>query len=259
MYPVLASAASGDTGNTILGALFVIVLIWLIVLRKHKKSHPDFRLFSFLLSKLRKKPSSHVSVSMGSTVPPASRMGSYVGDNYLVSIAQFQKVAFDRYVVIDFETTGLDPDADRIIEMAAVRVQNGKIIEHFHSLVNPGIPIPAESFQIHGINDSMVAKAPRIEDVLPSFLDFIGSDLPAAHNAKFDASFLIAACSRCGLPYPPKYFDTMRLSVYWPNLGSRSLANFLDRAGIKNTDAHRSLGDAIATAKLIIASMKKVA
>ena len=190
----------------------------------------------------------------------ASRSSNHSYGNYgkLISIAQFQKVAFKRYVVFDLETTGLDSDRDQIIEIGAVRVEKGEITERFHQMVNPGVSIPPEASEINHITNDMVKGQPRLKEVLPSFLEFVGTDVLAAHNGGFDASFLDTACMKNRLDSPNRYFDTMRLSVYWPNLKNRKLETFLKAAGIQNDHAHRALSDAEATARLIIVSMEKV-
>ena len=161
-------------------------------------------------------------------------------------------------MVFDFETTGLDPENDRIVEIGAVRVEKGEITQSYQTLVNPGIPISAKASKKNHITDDMVSGSPSIKEVLPSFMQFVGDDVLVAHNAAFDAAFLRAACSRCRLKAPDKFFDTMRLNVYWPNLPNRKLESFLNAAGIKNEAAHRALGDAEATAKLVIKTFDKI-
>lgn len=227
--------------SKLIGLVVIALLIFLWVLHRRKKN--------------------------GSSSSPHQRKRNYTSgssnrsyDHYekLISISQFQKVAFKRYVVFDLETTGLNSDLDQIIEIGAVRVEKGEITERFHQMVNPGVSIPPEASEINHITNDMVKGQPRLKEVLPSFLEFVGTDVLAAHNGGFDASFLDTACTKNRLDAPRRYFDTMRLSVYWPNLKNRKLETFLKAACITNDRSHRALSDAEATAKLIIASMDKI-
>lgn len=103
-------------------------------------------------------------------------------------------------VSYDFETTGVRSGA-RAIELAAVRWRNGEEEARFVTLINPGIPIPAEATVIHGITDAMVADAPTAAEVLPLFVDFVGSDAQlVAHNEHFDGRILSMELSIAGLP-----------------------------------------------------------
>lgn len=94
------------------------------------------------------------------------------------------------------ETTGFSPVANRIIEIGAVRVEKGSIVDRFSVFVNPQVPIPFKIEQLTSINDSMVVDAETIEDVLPKFLEFSKGAVMVAHNAGFDMSFIIENCKR---------------------------------------------------------------
>ncbi|MBI5156169.1 3'-5' exonuclease, partial [Candidatus Peregrinibacteria bacterium] len=118
--------------------------------------------------------------------------------------------------VFDVETTGLDPKkGHRIVELAGVRIEGGKIIEEqmFHSLINPERDIPPEVRQIHGISQSDVVGAPTVMTVLPQFLSFAAGSILVAHNAAFDKGFLESEKEFCwGYPELPSFLCTMRLS-----------------------------------------------
>jgi DNA polymerase III epsilon subunit family exonuclease len=237
------TASSGSwTPKSVFGLIVLAGIIFMIVRHKKKKK-----------TKISAKQSD-VTVTVTDKVPPIR----YGDDPDLLSIAKFQKVVYNRFVVFDFETTGLSPENDKIVEIGAVRVEKGKITDRYQCLVNPGMSMPEAASNKNHITDDMLKNCQPIKKVLPDFLKFAGSDVLAAHNAGFDAAFLRAACKECRLDPPTAFFDTMRLSVYWPELKSRSLASFLKAAGIKNEDAHRALGDAEATAKLIIKSFDKI-
>lgn len=118
-----------------------------------------------------------------------------------------------RYVVLDLETTGLDPQYDDIIEVAAIRIVDGAIEDSFSSLVNPGYSIDEFIAELTGITDDMLAPAPSLDSVLPAFLSFIGSDVVVGHNVNFDINFIYDSCSALSLePFSNDFVDTMRIS-----------------------------------------------
>ena len=118
----------------------------------------------------------------------------------------------DAYVVFDIETTGFSAENDRIIEIGAVRVEQGEITDKFSVFVNPQTPIPFEIEKLTGINDEMVMNEPTIEEILPKFLDFCKGAVMVAHNAGFDMSFIRKNSERQGLPCEFTVVDTVALA-----------------------------------------------
>jgi DNA polymerase-3 subunit epsilon len=119
------------------------------------------------------------------------------------------------YAVVDVETTGWAPADSGITEIGAVRVHSGQVVAELTSLVNPGTPVPADIAELTGIDDEMLTGAPSIAAVLPGLLAFADGCVLTAHNARFDLSFLIAACEAAGLPWPGfPVLDTVRLARY---------------------------------------------
>lgn len=161
------------------------------------------------------------------------------------------------FVAFDLETTGFDNVEDAIIEIGAVRVSNGSIVDRFHSFVDPGRSVPAAASAVNHITDDMLVGAPRIYEILPDFLSFAGSSVLIAHNARFDSGFIAQACLRHRFRYPKTYFDSMKLSYFWPDLPDHKLTTMLGAAGIENDNQHRALSDAESLALLVIESMKK--
>lgn len=161
------------------------------------------------------------------------------------------------FVAFDLETTGLSNVDDAIIEIGAVRVTDGIIVDRFSSFVNPDRPVPAKASSVNKITDDMLVDAPRIYELLPDFLEFVGSDILVAHNVRFDAGFLVQSCLRNRFIYPKKYFDSMSLTFFWPDLPDRKLSTLLKAADIDNEDQHRALSDAESLAKLMIVSLGK--
>lgn len=174
-----------------------------------------------------------------------------------MNITEFTPISKSRFVAFDLETTGLSPGEDAIIEIGAVRVENGVITEEFQQLVNPDCSVPDEASRVNHITDNMLIGQPKIHEVLPAFLAFVGDDVLAAHNAKFDAGFILQACMRNRFKTPERFFDTMTLARYWPDAANRKLSTLIAEAGIKNDEAHRALGDARAVANLILATNEK--
>ena len=160
------------------------------------------------------------------------------------------------FVVTDVETTGLDADgADRLVEIAAVRVsEDGDITDRFQSLVNPERSVPARAGQVHGITTGMVYDAPPESDVLPRFLEFLGpAGVLTAHNLRFEQGFLDAALQR--QEHDELSNDTLctlRLARrLLPGLGKHTLGALRRFYDLSDDDAHRAMGDAQATARVL--------
>lgn len=159
----------------------------------------------------------------------------------------------DTYVVFDLETTGFSAKSDRIIEIGAVKVENGKIIDRFSTFVNPERPIPFKIEKLTSINDSMVINAPKIEEILPKFMEFCEGAVMVAHNADFDMSFISANCERQGLPCDFTVIDTVAMSRYLIiGLGRYKLDNVAKALGIVLDHHHRAVDDAECTALIFL-------
>ncbi len=158
------------------------------------------------------------------------------------------------FVAFDFETTGLEAQKERIVEIGAVRFamreRDGEwelsAGEEYASLINPGRPIPGQASAIHGISDLDVSFSPSFKEAAPGFLAFLGDSVLVAHNAPFDLAFLAAECERAGLPLPPNAaYDTKLLAkTAVPHLPSYSLKALAASFGIAQKEAHRGADDA---------------
>jgi DNA polymerase-3 subunit epsilon len=159
------------------------------------------------------------------------------------------------FVVVDLETTGGAPDGGGITEIGAVKVRGGEVLGEFGTLVNPGERLPAFITVLTGITEAMLAPAPTLDTVLPSFLEFAQGAVWVAHNAPFDTGFLKAACARHGYPWPkPLVLDTAALARRAlvadevPNHKLSTLARHFRAATIPT---HRALDDARATVDVL--------
>lgn len=159
------------------------------------------------------------------------------------------------FVVVDLETTGGTPSDGGITEVAAIKIRGGEELGVFSTLVNPEQPIPPFITALTGITPAMVASAPRIEAVLPSFLEFIRGAVLVAHNAPYDVGFLKAACARLDYPWPnPRVLDTVALArrvLAREEVRDRKLATLAAFFRTPNRPTHRALADARATVDVL--------
>ncbi len=166
------------------------------------------------------------------------------------------------FVVVDLETTGTSPERDAITEIGAVKVRGGEVLGEFATLVNPGCAIPPQIVHVTGITTAMVMEAPRIDAVLPGFLEFAAGAVLVAHNARFDTGFLKAAAARCAAAWPAfQVLCTVQLARRIlardeaPTVRLSALAQLL---GASTRPTHRALDDARATVDVLHALIERV-
>ena len=167
----------------------------------------------------------------------------------------------ETYVVFDIETTGFSPVNNKIIEIGAVKVTNGEIVDRFSTFVNPEVPIPFEIEKLTSINDSMVMEADTIETVLPQFMEFIDGTILVAHNANFDVSFIRENCKRQDIDFDYTYVDTVAIArTLLTGQAKYTLDAVAKTLGISLDNHHRAVDDAECTAEIFvkfIAMLKK--
>ncbi len=167
----------------------------------------------------------------------------------------------ETFVVFDIETTGFSPVTNRIIEIGAVKVKAGEIVERFSTFVNPEVPIPFEIEKLTGINDSMVMEAQTIETVLAEFLAFVGDAVLVAHNAGFDVGFIQENAKRQGIATDFTYVDTVGAArTLLTGQAKYTLDAVAKTLGISLENHHRAVDDAECTAQIFvkfIAMLKK--
>ena len=159
----------------------------------------------------------------------------------------------DTFVVFDLETTGFSAEVDRIIEIGAVKISGGKIVDRFSTFVNPEIPISFRIEKLTGINDSMVLNAPKINEIMGEFLEFCKDAVLVAHNAEFDTSFIANKAEKMGIKVKNTIIDTVLLAQFViPNLHNYKLDTLCKHLGVSLENHHRAVDDAAATADMFI-------
>lgn len=162
-------------------------------------------------------------------------------------------------IVLDTETTGLDYTRERMVEFAAVRLENGKITDEYQTLINPHQHIRKSSIAIHGITPEMVEDAPSEEEVMPKILEFIGDHPIVAHNVIFDYSFINEAKLRLtGEKFDnPRIDSQMMFKEIAPELESHGLEALTTRFNVELNNHHRAMADAMGLA-LAYPKLKKL-
>lgn len=162
-------------------------------------------------------------------------------------------IADATFVVTDVETTGTAADTDRLLELGAVKMRDGQVVDRFQELVNPEQSVPARITELTGITTGMVFEAPPVREVLPEYLEFLGEGLLTAHNLSFDQSFLNAELKRAGRePVSNDTLCTLRLARrLLPGLDSKGLGRLVQFYDVDVDGRHRALGDAEAAGRIL--------
>ena len=166
------------------------------------------------------------------------------------------------FCVIDLETTGGSPADCEITEVGAVKVRGGEVLGSLQTLVNPGAAIPPSITVLTGITEAMVLPAPRIEEVLPSLVEFVGDAVIVGHNVRFDISFLHAALERTGRPrFANAVVDTCALArrLVRDEVPNCRLGTLADRLRLDHRPTHRALDDVLATVDLLHVLLERAA
>ncbi|WP_180270723.1 PolC-type DNA polymerase III [Sporanaerobium hydrogeniformans] len=185
--------------------------------------------------------------------------GYFVDDLKQLVIASNNQSLQDTYVVFDLETTGFSPTHHQIIEIGAVKVIQGEIVDRFSAFVNPKRAIPYVIQELTGISDKMVQDALPIENVLPEFLDFCEGAVLVAHNADFDYSFIEVNAKKQGLCATYTVVDTVSLArILLPNLSNFKLNTVAKALEVSLENHHRAVDDATATGEIFVKFIEKL-
>ena len=192
--------------------------------------------------------------------------GDVIRRNQLTRIRQLKTAGFDvqiaritwdvdpnqTYVVVDIETTGGGRSNHRITEIGAIKVQGGKVIDEFQTLLDPERHIPGHITRLTGISNDMVKNAPKFETIADEFRAFVEGSIFVAHNVNFDYGFIREEYGRLGRPFKyPKMCTVASMRTYYPGLKSYSLANLCKEFSIDLNGHHRALVDAKAATELL--------
>lgn len=169
-----------------------------------------------------------------------------------------EKNITNQFVIFDVETTGLNPTYEKITEIGAVKIIDGKIKDKFSCLVNPRKPIPSNITVLTGISDDMVKDSPDETTVIPNFLEFCKDSILVAHNAPFDIRFITSAASRLNLSTELQYIDTVPIcrSIF-PTLRNHKLDTIVNHLKLGEFNHHRAYDDAEILAQIFLEITKK--
>ena len=211
---------------------------------QYAREHPDID------KKELKKISSPFKVIYG--------MEAYLVDDLKGIVTNSRGQQMDgSFVVFDLETTGFSPIANRIIEIGAVRVEQGKIVARFSEFVNPEVPIPFKIQNLTGISDNMVMDAGTIEEILPAFVEFSRDAVMVAHNAGFDMSFIEKNCEDLGIEREFTSVDTVGMARFLlPGLNRFKLDTVAKAVQVPLLNHHRAVDDAECTAEIFLRFLK---
>lgn len=155
------------------------------------------------------------------------------------------------YVCVDIETTGVSPQWHRIIEIGALKVKDGEVVDTFSELIDPRDRLPKAITELTGITKEMLIGKPGIDEVLPKFIEFVGDEVLLGHNVRFDYSFLKQNATKLGLEFQKTGMDTLRIArAKCASLESRSLDFLCKHFNIVDENHHRAFNDAKVTHEL---------
>ncbi len=164
------------------------------------------------------------------------------------------------FVIFDVETTGLSPmDGDRIVEIAAVKVKENKVVDKFYSLINPKRSMPAHATEINNITEDMLQGAPMAAEILPQMINFIGGGCVAGHNVRFDLNFLCYELALAGrkLNEHTPAIDTLKMARdLLPYLSNHKLSYLARSLGVVVDQTHRAMADVEITVAVFLRLME---
>lgn len=204
------------------------------------------------------EPEPNISVTSSKSVPDFVSSHAHsekTADDGRVSLVKIKAsdpavLTLRNYVSLDTETTGLNAEHDRIVEISLLKIENREIVGEYSTLVNPGIPIPERATKIHGISDADVFGAPSYDQVGNEIVQFLGNCTIVGHNVRFDLGFMAALLKNTILENDLtwKYVDTVDVAkIAFPNETNYKLQTLVKDLGIETDDAHRARADALAT------------
>ena len=163
------------------------------------------------------------------------------------------------FIAFDLETTGLDKSRDQIIEIGAVRMKSGQVVDTFTQFANPGHPLSATTVNLTGITDDMLKGAVKPKEAVRAFLDWAGDSALVAHNAEFDVGFVRETCIREGWEFAPLWMDTLTLAQYLcPDLPKHTLDTVASHLNLPPFQHHRAFDDAEVCGGIFLALVERM-
>ncbi len=179
--------------------------------------------------------------------------GYLVDDTKQIAYDITEQTTDSPFVVFDIESTGLDKNTCKVIEIGAVKIHKGKIIDRWSTFVNPGVKIPRLITDLTSITDSMVKDAKPFDEQIDDFIKFCDGSVMVAHNANFDMGFMKKESENCGRNFDFPYLDTMMLArCMYKKLPNHKLDTLCKHLNVINAHHHRAVDDAEATAQVFI-------
>ncbi|MBI3602357.1 MAG: 3'-5' exonuclease [Candidatus Omnitrophica bacterium] len=173
------------------------------------------------------------------------------------------KIKNTEFVIFDVETTGLSAqDGDRIIEIAAMKIKNGRVVDKFYSLVNPQRALPAQATRVNNITEEMIAPAPTAQEILPQMVSFISGACVAGHNVRFDLGFLCYELALMGrrLNDGTPAVDTLKMAKdLLPYLSNYKLSYLARSLGVAVSKTHRAMADVELTVQVLMRMIEMAA
>ena len=180
-----------------------------------------------------------------------------IEDDFRIITNPYDSMNLEEFVVFDIETTGLSNATEKITEIGAVKIVDNQIVDEFNQLINPEIPIPEKITELTSITNEMVKDMPKIEEVLPEFLKFVGHCTLIAHNADFDMGFIKKNCLDLRINPVRTYIDTLAFArALEPHLRNHKLDTLTKKYNVNLFNHHRACDDARATGEVFICMVK---
>ncbi|MDU1831958.1 MAG: exonuclease domain-containing protein, partial [Finegoldia magna] len=180
-------------------------------------------------------------------------------DDFRIITNPYNSMNLEEFVVFDIETTGLSNATEKITEIGAVKIVNNEIVDEFNQLINPEIPIPEKITELTSITNDMVKDMPKIDEVLPKFLNFVGNCTLIAHNADFDMGFIKKNCLDLGIDPIRTYIDTLAFArALEPHLKNHKLDTLTKKYNVNLFNHHRACDDARATGEVFICMIQSL-
>lgn len=243
---------NGYTSGTVFGVLIILIGFIVKPIIKNSNLSKIQQSQNPQISPLKEPVASYVPQSQPSAIVTEPK-GIRNHDEYQIHTKKSRN-ALNNFVAVDIETTGLSSYNDNIIEIAAIRFCEGKVVDRYVKLINPKCRIPAAASKVNHITDAMVCNCPTIDMIFPEFLNYVGESVLVFHNASFDLQFLDATARKMEVDFVNQHIDTLKHArrIYF-ELPNHKLTTLVDTLGINTGgNMHRGGTDAECAGRLLL-------